>query len=345
MPNRLFVLTAGAEKGPFTAAEIVEMVGRGELTRYDFLRREEDARWVPAGAVRPLADLFGDLSPAREGVEAVFEVGDVEAPAATCPVCHAAAEGDAAFCTVCGAPLGAGGPAREETACPHCGRPAAPDARFCTGCGRPLDAPAEAAPETPAGAADEPSERPPRESRATRAPAERAGGFGRAGKLLAVAGGAAVIVAAALATGLVLDRIDNGRIDGSLIGREAGAVEDSAAPTTEVPAPAREGPAPNPTMSFEVISAWGGGRPRGEVMDGLTANKERFEEAFAGSDEGVVVARITVARNGAVVAAEAERSTFDDPAIRDRVASALRTCRFEPAEGTTVAVVRIGYVE
>jgi hypothetical protein len=91
MQNRLFLLTDGVEKGPFTPAEIVEMVGKGELTPYDFLRREGDARWVRAGDLKPLADLFGDFSPTHQRIEALSEVIEGEAPGVTSPRCRAAA--------------------------------------------------------------------------------------------------------------------------------------------------------------------------------------------------------------------------------------------------------------
>jgi hypothetical protein len=345
MQNQLFLLTDGVEKGPFTPAEIIEMVREGKLQPDDFLRRENDTRWVPAGGVEPLADMFEDFSAARRRVEALFEVGGGEAPAVTCPLCHAAADGDAAFCTVCGASLGVVEPAPDEKTCPQCGRTLAPDAYFCTGCGRRLDASEETASEIPAGPADEPAKRPPHENDFERISAEKSTGFAGRRKIFAFGGGAAVVVAAALVGVVVADRSDNGYIDGSLFGYESGAGENAVAPGKEIRAPGGEEVAGEPMMSFEVISACGGGRAPREVMDGLTANKERIAEAFAGSDKGAAVVRIAVARSGAVVGAEAERSSSGDPALTNKVASALRTCRLEPAEGTTVAVVRFEYGE
>jgi hypothetical protein len=78
-------------------------------------------------------------------------------------------------------------------------------------------------------------------------------------------------------------------------------------------------------------------------MDALTANGDAIRGALADGGGGAVAVRITVARNGAVVGAEAREATFEDPAIVDKVTSAVRSCRLEPAEGTTVAVVRLEY--
>jgi hypothetical protein len=343
MPNRLILLSGGVEKGTFTPAEIVEMAREGKIAAYDFLCREGDTRWVPAGSVRPLADLLGDILPARQKIEALFEIEEVAAPAQACPRCGAAADADAAFCTVCGADFSGGEPGRGEAICPQCGRTSTPDSLFCTGCGRRLDAPEEVSPEIPPRRTGAPSEKPPREKFLARTPTTEPGGRASPRRVLVFGGAAAAVAAVVLAAGVLADRFDNGHLDGSIIGYESGAGEDADASAGEVlPQPAEEASG-KAEMSFEVVSAYGGGRSRRDVMDGLRANEERIGEAFAGAGPGEATARITVARSGAVVRAEVESSSFSDPASINKVAYALRTCTLDAAAGTTVAVVKFAY--
>jgi len=344
MEKRLFVLAGGAEKGPFGPAEIEGMARAGKLAAHDFLCREGDTRWVPAGSVKTLADLFDDISPARQRIEALFEEEEVDAPASTCPQCRAPTDGDAAFCTVCGAVLAAEDPEPATDVCAHCGRALAPDAYFCTGCGRCLDGVEAPAPEIPPRRTGASPEKPPREDYPAAEQIEGPGDAPGRRRVFAFAGVVALVAAVALVAGVAADRYDNGDVDGSLLGYGGDAGESTEASVEDAIAPAGEEPGAEPAVSFEVLSAYGGGRARRDVMDGLAGREGRLAAAFAGG-EGEVVARITVARSGAVVKAEVVRSSLGEPASADKVASALRACKLEAAAGTTVAVVRIEYGE
>jgi hypothetical protein len=332
MSKQLFVLAGGVEKGPFSTAEVVEMVGKGELTPSDALRGGGETRWVRLGKIDTLADLFESFTAARRQVEALFETNEAETPALTCPRCGAPAAGDSLFCTTCGVNLGPDEPSPDEKTCPQCGLPSSPDACYCTACGRRLDA-----------SADDPPVSRSYEGSSGPSPSRKAGRSGVAGKILAFGAGAVILIFVLLAIGVIADRLDNDRIDFSLIGAVDDAPETPESPPPEVRPAGGEEEAGNPTMSFVVLSAYGGGRSHRDVMDALTANGDAIRGALADGGGGAVAVRITVARNGAVVGAEAREATFEDPAIVDKVTSAVRSCRLEPAEGTTVAVVRLEY--
>jgi len=341
--NRLYALIGGFEKGPFSPAEIKEMVRDGGLKPDDCLRCEDDTRWVRAGDVKGLADLFEEVKLGPQGIDALFEDAGGETAAVACPRCGAGAEADAVFCTEYGAALSGEAPGAVYAKCPDCGVPLEPDALFCTACGRRLAFAEAPVTEDLPGAAEAPSAQVEEVFCYEPTFVKRLTGFARRHKFLTVAGALVLVSAVVLAVAGSVDYADNGYVDGSVLGY-VGRAGPGELPGAEAPGGAEEA-GTRPTVKFGVISAAGGGRTPRSVGADLKADSRRTAGAFAGAADGNVEFEIAVARNGAVVKTKVRASSYADPALEGKVVSAVRTCRPAPAEGVTVAVVRLQYKE
>jgi outer membrane biosynthesis protein TonB len=152
-----------------------------------------------------------------------------------------------------------------------------------------------------------------------------------------------LIFAVVLAVVGGVDYADNGYVDGSVLGY-VGRAGPEGLPAAEGPGGAEE-PGTRPTVNFRVISVSGGGRTPRSVAAGLKAHSRKIADAFAGAADGNVELKISVARNGAVVKTKLRASSYADPALEGKVVNAVRSCKLEPAAGTTIAVVRLEYGE
>jgi hypothetical protein len=336
--NRLFALVGGSEKGPFEPGEIKVLIAEGKLLPDDCLRRENDSRWIRAGDVKGLVALFEEAKLGARGLEALFEGAGGEPGAVTCPRCGAVAEADAVFCTDCGAALTAA-PMAAYPQCPDCGAALEPDASFCTACGRRLAiAEAPVAEDVPSPA----EVRPPQEEGYYYKPTfvKRLTGFARRHKFSTAAGALVLVSAVVLSVAGAFDYADNGYVDGSVLAFVGGGEGPASGGPGIAERAGKRG-----SLKFRVVSAAGGGRtPRGIAAD-LEGESSRMADAFAGAAEGDVELEITVARNGGVVKTAVRASSYGDAALEKKVASALRACKLGPADGITVAVVRLYYKE
>jgi hypothetical protein len=341
--GRLYARIGGSEKGPYEPGEIKELVREGILKPDDYLRRGDDARWVRAGEIKGLAGLFEEAKFKPHSLEALFEGLGGEAAAIACPGCGASAEADAVFCTECGAPLKPGAPPAARGACPDCGALLEPDASFCTACGGRLPFAETPVPQDLAAPVEAPPARGEEVFYYKPTFFKKLKGFARRHKFLTIAGAFVFILAVVLAAAAGVDYADNGLVDGSVLGY-AGRAGPEELPAAERPGAAEEA-GTQPTVELAAISAAGGGRTVRSVTAGLKADSGRLAKAFAGAADGNVELEITVARNGAVVKTRVRASSYADAAWERKVEKAVRACRLEPADGVTVAVVRLRYRE